>query len=81
MDEADRNERTILRLELEGRLNAHLEIFKESIRNLIRGIKSREIKGLTMAERQEIYCQFLLLLKPTWGQFRQQNGPKPRMAS
>lgn len=59
IDEADRNERTIPRLELEGRLNAHLEIFKESIRNLIRGIKSREIKGLTMAERQEIYCQFL----------------------
>jgi MscS family membrane protein len=57
--EADKNERTLPKLELEGKFNAQILVFKESLRNLIRGINARELNGLTEAERQELYCNFI----------------------
>jgi len=57
--EADNNERTLVKLELDGQLNEQILVLKESLRNLIRGINSREIHGLSEAERQELYCNFL----------------------
>lgn len=59
MQEADRNERCIPKLELEGQLNAQLASLEEEIRNLIRGIKVREVNGVTESERQEIFCNFI----------------------
>jgi MscS family membrane protein len=57
--EADKNERTLAKLELEGQLNLQILTFKESMRNLIRGINARETHGLSEAERQELYCNFV----------------------
>ena len=59
LDEAERNERTLPRLEKEGELNRQLKALEDSLRDLIRGIKQREVKGLSEAERQEIYCNFI----------------------
>ncbi len=59
LDEADRNERTLPRLEIEGELNLALKQLEDSLRKLIRGIKQREGKGLSEAERQEIFCNFV----------------------
>ncbi len=59
LDEAERNERTLPRLEKEGELNRQLKALEDSLRDLIRGIKQREVKGLSEAERQEIYCNFV----------------------
>ena len=57
--EANANEKSIGRLELEGKLNEQLNTTKESLRNLIRAIKEREIRGLNEMERQELVCNFL----------------------
>jgi MscS family membrane protein len=57
--EAERNERVIPRLELEGRLNCQLDNLQETLRAMIRGITAREGKGLNEGERQEIYCNFI----------------------
>ena len=57
--EADKNEQSIEKLELEGQLNAQIVMLKEALRNLIRGINAREVQGLTEGERQELYCNFL----------------------
>ncbi len=57
--EAERNEKNILRLEKEGVLNDTLVLLQEGCRNLIRGIRAREVKGLTEGERQELFCQFI----------------------
>ena len=59
LEEADKNERTLAKLELEGQLNNQILVFKESLRNLIRGINARELHGLSDAERQELYCNFV----------------------
>ncbi|MHC1781781.1 MAG: mechanosensitive ion channel family protein [Anaerolineaceae bacterium] len=59
MLEIERNEGAIPKLELEGRLNARLGALEEEIRNLIRGIKVREVNGLSESERQEIFCNFI----------------------
>jgi MscS family membrane protein len=59
LDEANRNEQCLPRLDLEGQLNHQLDLYKESLRNLIRGIKTKELKGLTNAERQELYCNYV----------------------
>ena len=55
--EAEHNERVIPRLELEGRLNCRLDNLLETLRAMIREIMAREGKGLSEAERQEIYLQ------------------------
>jgi len=57
--EADRNEKNLLRLEKEAVLNTNLSSLQEGCRNLIRGIRAREAKGLTDTEKQEIFCQFI----------------------
>lgn len=57
--EAEQNEKNIVRLEKEAVLNNNLLGLQEACRNLIRGIRAREAKGLTDAERQEIFCQFI----------------------
>lgn len=57
--EANANEKSIGRLEFEGKLNEQLNATKESLRNLIRAIKEREIRGLNEMERQELVCNFL----------------------
>ncbi len=44
---------------MEGKLNAQLQQFKKSVRNLIRGIKAREMRGLDEAERSEILDKFI----------------------
>jgi hypothetical protein len=46
-------------LELEGRFNAQVWSLKDALRNLIRGIDAREGQGLSQAERQELYCNFV----------------------
>jgi MscS family membrane protein len=58
-DEIDRHEGSIPRLLLEGRLNKELEGLVEALRTLIRGIRAREVKGLSEMERQEIFCNFI----------------------
>lgn len=58
-EEADRYERAIPRLELEDKLNWQLLAMEESFRNLIRGIRSREEKGLNAEEMSEIFCRFV----------------------
>jgi len=57
--EADKNEQGIKRLEAEAVLNTNLIGLAEACRQLIRGIRAREAKGLTESERQEIFCQFI----------------------
>jgi small-conductance mechanosensitive channel len=57
--EADSNDRSLARLALEGNLNEQVEVTKESLRKLIRGIQEREVKGLTEFERQELICNFI----------------------
>jgi MscS family membrane protein len=57
--EAEKNERSLLKLELDGKFNQQVLSLKESLRNLIRGINSREVHGLSEAERQELYCDFI----------------------
>ena len=59
MLEAEKNECTLAKLELEGKLNTQILEFKESLRNLIRGIDAREVHGLSESERQELYCNFV----------------------
>jgi MscS family membrane protein len=59
LDEIERNERVIPRLEIEARLNRQIDSLHEALRSLIRGIKARESKGLSEAERQEIYCTYI----------------------
>lgn len=55
----------ISRLELEGELNTALNQMLESLRQLIRGIRAREAKGLTDTELQEIFCNFISPVEPT----------------
>ena len=57
--EADSNDRSLARLALEGNLNEQVEVTKESLRKLIRGIQEREVKGLTEFERQELICNYI----------------------
>jgi len=57
--EAAANEDSIARLELEGRLNQQLDTTKESLRNLIRAIREREVRGLNEMERQELVCNYV----------------------
>ncbi len=57
--EADQNEKTIPRLQMEGKQNEELSTLKEKLRELIRGIKNLEKQGLTEMERQELYCKFV----------------------
>ena len=57
--EADKNECSLVKLELEGQFNAQVLALKESLRNLIRGINAREVNGLSEAERQELYRGFI----------------------
>ncbi len=59
LTEADKNERSLARLEVEGRLNSALDGYKESIRQLIRAIKDREMKGLTDVERDELLKEYI----------------------
>jgi small-conductance mechanosensitive channel len=58
-EEANKNEKTIPRLQLEGKQNDELQILKERLRELIRGIKNLEKQGLTEMERQELYCKYV----------------------
>jgi MscS family membrane protein len=57
--EADKNEQSIGKLALEGQFNSQILMVKEALRNLIRGINTREVQGLTEGERQELYCNFI----------------------
>ena len=59
LEEADKNERSLHKLELDGKFNLQVVVLKESLRNLIRGINSREVHGISEAERQELYCDFI----------------------
>jgi MscS family membrane protein len=57
--EAQNNEQTLAKLELEGAFNAQVIAFKEALRNLIRGINVREANGMNESERQEIIHKFI----------------------
>jgi small-conductance mechanosensitive channel len=57
--EADKNEHSIGKLELDGKFNTQIMVLKESLRNLIRGINDREVNGLTGVERQELFCNYV----------------------
>ncbi len=57
--EADKNEKVLVKLELEGQFNVQVLALKESLRNLIRGINTHEIEGVSEIERQELYCNFV----------------------
>jgi MscS family membrane protein len=59
LDEAEKNELSLAKLDLDGKFNQQVLLLKESLRNLIRGINSREVHGLNEAERQELYCDFI----------------------
>jgi hypothetical protein len=54
-----KNELSLVKLELDGKFNQQVLMLKEAFRNLIRGINSREVHGLSEAERQELYCDFI----------------------
>jgi MscS family membrane protein len=64
MDSATLIEQAIPRLELEGELNSALNALLETLRNLVRGIKAREAKGLTETERQELFCNYISPVDP-----------------
>ena len=55
----------IPRLELEGELNSALKTTLESLRNLVRGIRAREAKGLSETELQEIFCNYISPVEPS----------------
>jgi small-conductance mechanosensitive channel len=57
--EAEKNEQNLAKLELEGQFNARVLDLKEALRQLIRGIGSRETHGLNAAERQELFCNYV----------------------
>jgi len=57
--EADKNERSLVRLELDGILNAQILDLKEALRNLMRAMRIRETNGLSKAEHQELYCGYI----------------------
>lgn len=57
--EAEKNEKNLVKLEAEGKLNSLILEYKETLRELIRGIAAREVKGISDAERQEIFCKFV----------------------
>lgn len=57
--EADKNEAVVDKLALEGQFNARLAALMEALRGLYRGINAREGQGLSQAERQELYCNFV----------------------
>ena len=57
--EAGKNEGALEKLALEGQFNARLADLMEALRNLYRGIHAREGSGLSQAERQELYCNFI----------------------
>lgn len=57
---ADDNENAIERLYREGEVNRQLVLLKEEIREMIRGIRTRETAGLTRQELEEIYAAFIL---------------------
>ena len=57
--EADKNEKSLVKLELEGQFNTQVLALKESLRNLIRGIKIHEVEGVSEIERQELFCNFI----------------------
>jgi MscS family membrane protein len=59
LDEAQKNELSLTKLDLDGKFNQQVLSLKESLRNLIRGINSREVHGLSESERQELYCDFV----------------------
>ena len=64
IDLANQLDQVIPRLELEGSLNSALQSLLEALRNLVRGIKSREAKGLTETERQELFCNYIAPVEP-----------------
>jgi len=64
VDTADRLGKVIPRLELEARLNTAILTLLDNLRNLVRGIKAREAKGLTETERQELYCNYISPIDP-----------------
>lgn len=56
---AKENESAIERLTREGRVNVQLILLKEAIRQMIRGIRSRETSGLNREELEEIYLEYV----------------------
>jgi MscS family membrane protein len=64
LDLAVQLDQVLPRLELEGSLNNALFTLLESLRNLVRGIKAREAKGLTETERQELFCNYISPVDP-----------------
>ncbi len=56
---ADNNEISISRLAREEEVNRQLSLLKEEIRELIRGIRSREASGLSRVELEELHGQFV----------------------
>ena len=59
LQEADRNERSMVKLDLDGKFNQQVFELKDALRNLIRGIGSRESNGLNEVERQELFCNYI----------------------
>jgi small-conductance mechanosensitive channel len=59
LTEANNNEVSIGRLKNEAEVNRLLALLKEDIRNLIRGIRSREMNGLSKQELQEIHSLYM----------------------
>jgi len=58
-EQAGRYAAVLPRLEQEGRLNGQLLVFRERLRQLIRGIQAREQRGLDAGELQEIFCRLV----------------------
>lgn len=56
---AEKNEVSINRLIKENEVNRYLDLLKEEIRSMIRGIRSRETSGLNSVELQEIHHLFV----------------------
>jgi MscS family membrane protein len=54
LDEANKYEEAIPRLELEDQLNRHMRAYQEALRDLIRAIQDREEKGLSKAELKDL---------------------------
>jgi MscS family membrane protein len=59
LNEAKKNEQSLVKLDLDGKYNQQVLLLKEAFRNLIRGINSREVHGISEAERQQLYCDFI----------------------
>ena len=59
LQEAEKNEQNLAKLDMEGQFNARVLDLKEALRQLIRGIGLRETHGLNAAERQELFCNYV----------------------